>query len=83
MKDLLAGTPHQPMPDPAGSLVDADMGAFYTWINLQRLAGAEQSSFLVWFEDHRQAVAIGPRMKPNTASSEENGLVEILSRMEI
>jgi hypothetical protein len=83
MKDLLAGTPHQPMPDPAGSLVDADMGAFYTWINLQRLAGAEQSRFLVWFEDHREAVAVGPGMKPNTTSSEEAGLRAILDRMEI
>ena len=82
MKDLLAGTSHQPMPDPSGSLVDADMGAFYTWINLQRLAGADQSRFLVWFEDHRQAVAVGPGMKPNTTSSEEAGLGEILGRME-
>lgn len=82
MKDLLAGTPHQPVPDPAGSLVDADMGAFYTWINLQRLAGADQSRFLVWFEDHRQAVAVGPGMKPNTTSSEEAGLGQILDRME-
>ncbi|HEX4228271.1 MAG TPA: hypothetical protein VHZ07_06350 [Bryobacteraceae bacterium] len=82
MKDLLAGTPHQPMPDPDGSLVDAGMGAFYTWINLQRLAGAEQSRFLVWFEDHREAVAVGPGMKPNTTSSEETRLEEIIGRME-
>lgn len=82
MKDLLAGTPHQPMPDPAGSLIDADMGAFYTWINLQRLSGAGKSGFIAWFENHQQAVAVGPGMKPNTTSSEATGLEEIIGRME-
>ena len=46
--------------DPAGSLVDADMGAYYTWINLQRLSGANQSSFIAWYEGHSEAVAIAP-----------------------
>jgi len=35
--------------DPVGSLVDADMSAYYNWLNQQRLPGANQSSFLVWF----------------------------------
>ena len=46
--------------DFVGSLIDADMGAYYNWLNQQRLPGAEQSSFLVWFEGHSQALAIGP-----------------------
>jgi hypothetical protein len=62
MKELLAGTSHQPVPDPAGSLVDADMAAFYTYLNLQRLSGADRSGFLVWFEDHSEALAIGPNL---------------------
>jgi len=82
IKDLLAGTPHQPMPDPAGSLIDADMGAFYTWINLQRLSGSEKSSFIAWFETHRQAVAVGPTMKPSTTSSQETALGDIIGRLE-
>src|SRR5262249_17778800 len=45
--------------DPAGSLVDADMGAYYNWINQQRLSGAEHSSFIAWFENHAEAIAIG------------------------
>jgi hypothetical protein len=28
-------------------LIDADMGAYYNWLNQQRLPGVEQSSFLV------------------------------------
>lgn len=62
MKELLAGTAHRPVPDPEGSLVDADMGAYYTYLNLQRLSGAERAGFLVWFEDHSEALAIGPAL---------------------
>ena len=41
--------------DPEGSLIDADMGAYYTWLNLRRLPGSDSSRFLVWFEGHSQA----------------------------
>jgi len=54
--------------DPEGSLVDADMGAYYTWINMRRLSGADQLRFLVWFEGHREALAIGPGLPRGTAS---------------
>ena len=43
-----------------GSSVDADMGAYYHWINQQRLPGTRRSAFLVWFEGHSQALVIGP-----------------------
>lgn len=54
--------------DPAGSLVDADFGAYYTWINMNRLAGSETASFIAWSEAHRQAVAIGPSFPRGTES---------------
>jgi hypothetical protein len=54
--------------DPEGSLVDADMGAYYTWLNLQRLTGSDTSRFLTWFEGHEQAVAIGPGLPRGTVS---------------
>jgi len=56
-------------PDPMGSLTDADMGAYYTWLNLKRLAGADQMRFLVWFEGHAEAIAIGPGLPVGTSSS--------------
>lgn len=62
MKELISGIADPTEPDPQGSLIDADMGAYYTWLNGQRLSGAEQSSFLVWFEAGREAVAVGPSM---------------------
>jgi hypothetical protein len=46
--------------DAPGSFMDADMGAYYTWINQQRLAGADAAGFLALSQSRRQAVAIGP-----------------------
>ena len=55
--------------DLVGSLIDGDLGAYYNWLNQQRLPGAEQSSFLVWFEGHNQAVVIGPATPRGTEST--------------
>ena len=81
MRELLAGTPHTPMPDPQGSLVDADMGAYYTWINQQRLIGAERAAFLVWFEGHNEALAIGPALPRGTEAPNPVNLRQILAQM--
>jgi hypothetical protein len=67
--------------DPLGSLVDADMSAYYNWLNQQRLSGTESSSFLAWFENHNSAVAIGPSMPRGTQSEKAADLREILSWM--
>ena len=68
--------------DPAGSLVDADMGAFYTWINLQRLSGADDAMFLAWFEGHNQAVAIAPSLGVGKVYADKTDLAEVLRRTE-
>src|ERR1700677_376145 len=68
--------------DPAGSLADADMGAYYTWINLQRLSGANQSSYIAWHEGHREAVAIAPSLTPGTESHDNVSVAEILRRVQ-
>jgi hypothetical protein len=75
-----SGVQQQAVLDPAGSLVDADMGAYYTWINLQRLSGADQSSFIAWAEGRTEAVAIGPSFAPGTQSQANVTMVEILRR---
>jgi hypothetical protein len=74
----LSGIQQQAVLDPAGSLVDADMGAYYTWINLQRLSGADQSLFIAWAEGRREAVAIGPSFAPGTQSQANVSMVDIL-----
>jgi hypothetical protein len=81
MNELLSGNSGRVELDPVGSLVDGEMGAYYNWLNQQRLTGAEQSSFLVWFENHGDAVAIGPSMARGTVSSAVADLGEVLSWM--
>jgi hypothetical protein len=67
--------------DPVGSLVDGDMGAYYNWLNQQRLSGADQSSFLVWFEGHNIAVAISPTLPRGTESNTAADMRELLTLM--
>jgi len=78
MNELLSANVTQPELDFIGSLIDADMGAYYNWINQQRLPGAEQSSFIVWFEGHNQAVAIGPGTPRGTESKSPADLRQLL-----
>jgi len=79
MNEMLATGQEPTELDPAGSLVDADMGAYYNWLNLQRLAGAEKSSALIWFEEHKEALAIGPSLPRGTTSNATASLEQILS----
>jgi len=54
--------------DPEGSLIDADMGAYYTWLSLRRLSGAENMRYVVWLEGQGQALVIGPDLPGGTSS---------------
>jgi hypothetical protein len=79
MNELLSGSLGNLEFDFTGSLIDADMGAYYQWINQQRLVGSEESSFVVWFENHSQALAIGPSFPRNAESDSTIDLGELLS----
>jgi hypothetical protein len=79
MNELLSASDSGSELDLIGSLVDADMGAYYNWINQQRLPGTEQSSFLVWFENHNSAVVIGPSVPRGTESTGATNISQLLS----
>jgi hypothetical protein len=79
MNELLASGNANPELDPLGSLVDADMGAYYQCINQQRLAGADKSSFVAWFEGHSQGLAIGPAMPRGVESKSAIHLGDLIS----
>lgn len=79
MNELLSASDRGSELDLIGSLVDADMGAYYNWINQERLPGADRSSFLVWFENHSSAVVIGPSVPRGTESSGATDLSHLLS----
>ncbi len=81
MNELLAEAKSKPELDPQGSVIDADMGAYYTWLNQQRLAGAERSAFLAWFEAGTEVVAIGPKFKRAAVSDAPTKLADIVSEV--
>ena len=82
MNELLSASAKAPAEvDVIGSLVDGDFAAYYNWLNQQRLVGAEQSSFLVWFEGHSQALAIGPTMARGPESRSAADLQQVLGWM--
>lgn len=77
MNEMLAGAPSTGL-DSSGSLIDAEQGAYYTWINLNRLSGAEQASFLAWHAGSGIAVAIGPGLPRGTASTQTQTMQQAL-----
>jgi hypothetical protein len=81
MNELLSEAQRRPELDPQGSLVDADMGAYYTWLNQQRLSGASQATFLAWFEDHEEAVAIGGGFDADKRSDAPIDLKDIVAQI--
>jgi hypothetical protein len=79
MNELLSEAPPNSQLDPLGSLIDADLGSYYHWINQQRLSGAEQSSFLVWFEGHSQALVVAPSLPRGVNSDSVMDIKGLLS----
>ncbi|HZQ53848.1 MAG TPA: hypothetical protein VFB14_16720 [Bryobacteraceae bacterium] len=81
MNELIANPEAKPELDPMGSLIDADMGAYYIWLSQQRLSGSERSAFLVWFENHSEALAIGPALPRGTESPTPIGMQQLLQQL--
>jgi hypothetical protein len=79
MNELLSSSQGSQDLDLPGSLVDADMGAYYNWLNQQRLPGAAESAFLIWFEGHAQALVIGPSIPRGTESTTVADLRELVA----
>jgi len=82
MEQLLARDPLQQPQEAEGSLIDADMGAYYTWINQSRLPGADESRFLVWFEDHNLACAIAPALPKGKTYTGAIAMRQVLEHMD-
>ncbi len=78
MNKLLSNAHDDSESDPLGSLIDTDMGAYYNWLGQQRLADAQQSSFLVGFENHSEASAMSPTLPRGTQSSRATSVSQLL-----
>ena len=79
MNEMISASANSPELDPVGSLVDGDFGSYYNYLNQQRLPGADRSSFVAWFENHGEAVAIGPKWQRNTQSTTPTDFHQLLT----
>ena len=77
----LAQPTAEPPLDDAGSMVDAEMNAHLTYVNLQRLPGAEHAHFLVWHQRYGQALLIGEGVAAGAESQTRTSLRELLFRI--
>ncbi len=82
MSYLLANVQAETSTDPEDSLIDADMGAWYSWLNQQRLPEADRTGFLAWYENHGEAVAIGRSFASGTEDHGVIGMAELLRRLD-
>jgi hypothetical protein len=69
----------EPGSDNSGSLIDAEMGTYLSYVNLMRLPDSEYASFLVWHEGYGQALLIGSGMPQATESPSTITLEGILA----
>ena len=76
---MVRDTSNAPELDSEGSLIDADMGAYYTYLEMQRLPGMDKAVFLVWFEGHPQVFVAGPGIATRTSSDSPVTMTELLS----
>ena len=67
--------------DPDGSLIDADMSAYYAYLEMMRLRHSHNSAFLVWFENHSQALVAGRGIRAGTVSDSATTIADLLARV--
>lgn len=58
-----------PVPDPQGSLRDAEMGAFYNWLEMSRITAPGKLTFLAWVENQPLAVVLSANAPAGTVCS--------------
>lgn len=78
----MVSSPETSAMDPEGSLVDAEMGAFYNWIEMNRISAPGRLTTLAWAEGSSRAVLIGPKTKPNTVSQQPITVSQALAAMQ-
>ncbi|MEO7029955.1 MAG: hypothetical protein ABI147_11195 [Acidobacteriaceae bacterium] len=69
----------EPPPDNSGSLVDAEMGSYLTYINLRRISGDTDALFLVWHEGYGQALLIGRDVPVGSQDTSRKRLEDLLA----
>jgi hypothetical protein len=68
------------VPDPEGSLRDADISAYYILLDLLRIADPAHITFLAWRENHGNAVLISPRAPAGKSDDASLNLAAALAK---
>lgn len=64
--------------DPQGSFRDAEMGAYYAWIEMNRITSPGKLTFVAWIEDQSLAVIVGANAPSGTVCDTPMTLNEAL-----
>jgi hypothetical protein len=78
LNDFLSGVPGKEEPDTRGSLIDGDLAAYYTWLELQKLPHGKAPVFLGWFAGHKEALLTGPGVPRNVSTNNPLKISELL-----
>jgi hypothetical protein len=76
--DFLAGDTASAGLNAQGALLDGDIGAFYTWLHLERTPGKGTRTFIVLLEGGREAVVVAPGMPSNSTVTKAATLSQLL-----
>jgi hypothetical protein len=79
LNDFINAQPVSPDTDPEGSLVDADMAAYYAYLQLAKLPGGTRASFIAWVENRSDAFVIGPGVTKGVESTTPLAMKQLLS----
>jgi hypothetical protein len=79
INDMFEARSVSPLEDPEGSLVDADMAAFYAYLELAKLPGGERASFIAWVEGRGEALVIGPHVTKDVESTTPISMRDLIS----
>lgn len=79
INDLIESRAVSPLLDPEGSLVDADMAAYYAYLELQKAPGGGHASFMVWVEGRNEAFIAGPNVAQGVESNTPLSMKQALS----
>lgn len=77
--EMVAQVEAETILDPGGSLRDAEMGAYYAWLEARRMAPSSTITFLVWLEGTTKLLVVAPSAPAGTQTNTPLTLDKVLT----
>jgi hypothetical protein len=77
--EMVAQVEAETILDPEGSLRDAEMGAYYAWLEARRMAPSSTITFLVWLEGTTKLLVVAPSAPAGTQTNTPLTLDKVLT----